>query len=152
MSATSSLLDDGTYMFNQFMVSQGKEKRRWLPWTVGTPTLRCCYLHCVPPPPPPQHMPKQSVDDPYDMALTLLWSHEQWCLEGDMITPCMPLSLWRPFYHFGVPNMGVTLLAIRLSSFGGFIGPVIAKTWRHLKFWLPFGLPLKFIDTSCLPC
>lgn len=28
MSATSSLLDDGTYMFNQFMVSQGKEKRR----------------------------------------------------------------------------------------------------------------------------
>lgn len=71
-----------------------------MPWTAGTTNFALFLLIT---PWPPNHMPKQSVEDPYDTALNLLWSHEQWCLEGIW---SLNACLWRPFIfwcRFSIP-------------------------------------------------
>jgi len=129
---TCSLLDNGTYSVmvaqtNQFMVRQGKEKRRWLSWSAGTANFIALFLLTLW---PPNHMPKQSVDDPYDTVLTLLWSHEQWCLQGIWSLLCMPLK-----------------------AFHLFLVSILNSPWKSPSLWSGFRLlgPDWLIDKICLP-
>lgn len=163
-------------MFNQFMVSQGKEKRRWLPWTVGTPTLRCCYLHCVPPssPAPATHAQtvsgwpiRHGLNSPLISRAMMPWRG------GDMITRSMHASeSLTAFLPFRCPQYGSHPPCDQAFVFWGLhwscnsqnlASPEIlaaiwstTKIYRHLMFamlnlcWIYFFVHVKsMLNTAC---